>query len=126
MCQRKTCRLSVFRVPLSGMWLRAIGSVAVQSSFGDRDLEVATAPVHVGVSDRDILEISKDLVYQEKEVSDIRVKTWLEQFGGRRDQELAFALLRRVKANGYFSSAKIYTTFKRIHSLIIAENATGQ
>jgi hypothetical protein len=113
------------RIPLLGMWLRGIGSAAVQSSFGDRDLEVAIRPVHVGVNDRDILEISKDLVYQNKEVSDILIKTWLEQFGGRREQELAFVLLRRIKAAGYFSSAKIYTTFKRIHSLIIAENVTS-
>lgn len=113
------------RVPLLGMWLRGVGSAAVQSSFGERDLEVALTPIRVGVGERDILEVCKDLVYQEREVSEILIKAWLEQFGGRREQELVFCLLRRLKEEGYFSAAKIYTTFKRIHSLIIAEQGSS-
>src|SRR5262249_34175895 len=77
------------------------------------------------VNERDILQISKDLVYQDHEVSEILIKAWLEQFGGKREQELAFALLRRLKDNGYFSAAKIYTTFRRIHALIIAEQGSS-
>jgi hypothetical protein len=113
------------RIPLLGMWLRGIGSAAVQSSFGERDLEVALAPVPTSVNDREILELAKDLVYQDRAISEIAIKAWLEQFGGRREQELAFALLRRLKKEGYFNDAKIYTTFKRIHSLIIAEQGSS-
>jgi orotate phosphoribosyltransferase-like protein len=112
------------RVPLLGAWLLGTGSTSVKSSFGERDFEAILAP-ELGVSSRDIVEMSKGLSYQGEVVNEIRIRAWLEQFGNKRNQELALDLLRDLKMNGYFDDAKIYQMSKALHSVVVTEQVSS-
>ena len=113
------------RIPLFSMWLKGGGQAAVRTSFGERDTQVFFRPTASGVLERDILSAAEDLYYQEKHVSEIKIKVWLQQFGDPDNQILAFKLLERLKGKGYFSNASLHTHFKDIHSRIVANQHAG-
>jgi hypothetical protein len=113
------------RVPLLSRWLQGIGAAAVRASFGERDLDVVLALPRPAVGERAIVELAKDLVYRESAVNEVRLQAWLGQFGDEKAQGLALRLLTRLKDKGYYDQARIYMLFRRLHSLVVAEQATG-
>ena len=90
------------RVPLFGRWLLTGGDAAVRSSFGEEDLEKRLAPTQVRPSPREVVEIARDIIYDGRQLSEDSIRTWLQQFGGTENQELAFALLKRFGEEGIF------------------------
>ena len=107
------------RVPLFEKWLLAGGEAAVRSSFSEEDLERRLTPATIGPSPRDVVEIVHGLDYQGVQLSEDRVRTWLEQFGPGRNQDLAFRLLMRLKKTGYFSDASVYARSRSLHRMIM-------
>ena len=107
------------RVPLFEKWLLAGGEAAVRSSFSEEDLERRLTPTAIGPSPRDVVEIVRDLNYQGVQLSEDRVRAWLEQFGPGRNQDLAFRLLKRLKKVGYFSDASVYARSRNLHRMIM-------
>ena len=75
----------------------------------------------MGVAPRDILDVAKGLVYQGEAVSDLKIKVWLEQFGGAKYQELALKLLRKLKAAGFFDDARVHQASRSLHRMIVSE-----
>lgn len=114
------------RIPLFAMWLKGRGKAAVRASFGERDTHIFFSPTATGVRESDILSAAEDLYYQEKHVSEIKVKVWLQQFGDPENQVLAFKLLQRLKSKGYFSNTSLHNHFKDIHTRIVASQHAGQ
>ena len=114
------------RVPLFEKWLLAGGEAAVRSSFSEEDLEVRLAPTVSGPEPRKIVEITRDLQYQGRPVSDIRVKAWLEQFGPGENQKLAMRLLEEMKENGYYGEAEVYAKCKALHRMMLQEFANEE
>ena len=115
-----------FRIPLFAMWLKGSGQAAVRASFGERDTQVFFSPTARGVQERDILSAAEDLYYQEKHVSEIKIKVWLQQFGDPENQVLAFKLLERLKDRGYFSNASLHNHFKDVHARIGANQHASE
>jgi predicted nucleic acid-binding Zn-ribbon protein len=113
------------RVPLLSKWLRGPGAAAVRASFGERDFEMVMAPTRPAISDQMIVDIARDLVYQDAQVNETRIKAWLGQFGTIRNQLLVLPLLTRLKSEGYYSSAKIHSSFKTLHSVVVADQASS-
>ena len=111
------------RVPILATWLQGGGSAAVRASFGAEDFEAQLASPAAGISARTILEVSERLTYQGERVSELRVKAWLDQFGGQRHQELAMTLLKRLKSQGYIDEAKLYPMCKSLHRIVVQEEA---
>ena len=122
--EAKRDRLAL-RVPLLSKWLNGSGAAAVRASFGERETQIFFPPTTRGVREKDILRVAADLYYQEKHVSEIKIKVWLQQFGDPESQLLAFKLLERLKDRGYFSTASLHRHFKDIHARIgIAQHAS--
>ena len=112
------------RVPLFRRWLRKGGEAAVRASFGGRDLRMRFMPVEVGPPAREVVELADGLVYQGQPVGVDRVRAWLEQFGFDANQKLAFAVLKRLKGNGYFSDVRIHQSCKTLHQIMLQEFAS--
>ena len=111
------------RVPLFRRWLLRGGEAAVRSSFGEEDLEKRLAPTQVRPSPREVVEIARDVIYDGRQLSEDSIRTWLQQFGGTRNQELAFMLLKRLVKKGYFDEARIQTACKIMHRVVMEELA---
>ena len=111
------------RVPLFRRWLLTGGEAAVRSSFGEEDLEKRLAPAQVRPSPREVVEIARDIIYDGRQLSEDSIRTWLQQFGGTKNQELAFVLLKRLVKKGYFDEARIQTACKIMHRVILEEFA---
>lgn len=111
------------RVPLFRRWLVTGGEAGVRASFGEEDLETRLAVVQAGPSSREVVQVAADLMYGGLPVSEDRIRTWLQQFGMAKNQELAFLLLKRVKAKGYFDDARIQGSCKSVHRVLLEEFA---
>ena len=111
------------RVPLFRRWLLSGGEAAVRSSFGEEDLEKRLAPAQVRPSPREVVEVARDVIYDGRQLSEDSVRTWLQQFGGTKNQELAFVLLKRLVTKGYFDEARIQTACKVMHRMVMEELA---
>ena len=114
------------RVPLFERWLLRDGEAAVRSSFSEEDLETRLAPRLAGPSPRAVVEVTRDLSYQGQPLSEDRVRTWLEQFGPAKNQELALCLLRRLKSKGYFDEASMHAMSKTVHGMMLTEFANAK
>lgn len=113
----------LIRVPLFRRWLQGTGATEVRASFGPRDTHYVFAPVERGVSDSDVVEVARDLVYQDKEVNEVRVRAWLAQFGGANEQRIAFKLLHRLVTEGYFNPKLIHSAYKTVHAWVVGDLA---
>ena len=111
------------RVPILAIWLQGGGAAAVRASFGEEDFEARLTTPAAGISPRRILDIADGLVYQGEPVSDLRVKAWLDQFSGQRQQELAMTLLQHLKTEGYIDEARLYQMCKSLHRIVVQEEA---
>ena len=114
------------RVPLFERWLLRDGEAAVRSSFSEEDLETRVAPKMAGPSPRAIVEVTRDVSYQGKPLTEDRVRTWLEQFGPAENQELALCLLKRLKLKGYFDEARMHGMSKAVHGMMLTEFANAK
>ena len=108
-------------VPLFERWLLKDGEAAVRSSFSEEDLETRLAPRMAGPSPRAVVEVTRDLNYQGQPLTEDRVRTWLEQFGPAKNQELALCLLKRLKSRGYFDEASMHAMSKTVHGMMLTE-----
>lgn len=114
------------RVPLFRKWLLTGGEAGVRASFGEEDLETRLAPTQSGPTSREVVEVAADVMYDGLPLSEDRIRTWLQQFGLAKNQELAFLLLRRVKAKGYFDDARIQASYKSVHRVLLEEFASQE
>ncbi|ERG64568.1 hypothetical protein L332_08925 [Agrococcus pavilionensis RW1] len=94
-------------IPLVGIWLQSAGARALDSVYADS--KHATATVRM-ITDSDLVSLSKNLRYRGEAISEIRIKAWLEQFGGHDRQYLAYKMLRRMIMDGYFPSTRLQNT----------------
>lgn len=113
------------RVPLFERWLLGGGEAAVRSSFSEEDLEVRLAPRMSGPGPRRIVEVTRDLHYQGRPMTEDRVRAWLEQFGPRENQDVALLLLERLKEQGYYDQAAVHSKCKALHRMMLQEFASG-
>ncbi len=113
------------RVPLFERWLLGGGEAAVRSSFSEEDLEVRLAPTVSGPGPRRIVEITRDLHYQGRPMTEDRVRAWLEQFGPSENQNVALLLLERLKEEGYYDQATVHSKCKSLHRMMLQEFASG-
>ena len=111
------------RIPLFRRWLGAGGVAAVRASFGSEVLEARLRPVRSGLESRNVVDVAEGLVYDGHRVSEDRIRAWLEQFGLSGMQELAWALLKRLKERGYFDDGRVRTSLKSVHGMILEEFA---
>lgn len=94
-------------IPLVGIWLQAEGSRALDALYSSS--KHATATVRI-VTEADLVELARSLRYRGEQISEIRVKAWLNQFGDHYRQYLAFKMLRRMVLDGYFTANKLQET----------------
>lgn len=97
-------------VPLCSEWLAGAGGASqIGRLLEDSGLSSRPDPV---LAPGAILDVSEKLIFQGSPVSDIRIRAWLEQFGGSWNQHLAFRLLQRLSDEGFFSddlmSTRVY------------------
>ncbi|QCQ16482.1 hypothetical protein EHF32_06935 [Microbacterium sp. RG1] len=94
-------------IPLVGVWLLAAGGRALDGVYATS--KHATATVRM-ITDSDLVGLAKNLRYGGEQVTEIRLKAWLEQFGGNDRQYLAFKMLRRMILDGYFTTTRLQNT----------------
>ncbi|MWJ88601.1 hypothetical protein CMMCAS02_11885 [Clavibacter michiganensis subsp. michiganensis] len=94
-------------IPLVGVWLQEAGARALDGIYANS--KHATATVRM-ITDSDLVSLARGLRYKGEQVTEIRIKAWLEQFGGNDSQYLAFKMLRRMIMDGYFTSTRIQNT----------------
>ena len=94
-------------IPLVAIWLLDAGSKVLDGIYSTS--KHATATVRM-ITDSDLVQLSKQLRYQNEHVTEIRLNAWLEQFGDNYHQYLAFRMLRRMIMDGYFTSTKLQNT----------------
>lgn len=108
------------RVPLFSRWLAGSGARAVERSFAEAGLDEVPIDIARGLQNRELIEVAQDLVYQDKEINEVLIADWLSQFGGTSNQVLAFKLLKRLREEGYFNQARMFSAFKEIHKQIVS------
>lgn len=94
-------------IPLVGEWLLGAGGRALDGVYATS--KHATATVRM-ITDSDLVGLSRGLRYRGEQVTEIRIKAWLEQFGPNDRQYLAFKMLRRMIMDGYFTPTRLQTT----------------
>lgn len=91
-------------IPLASAWLSDAGATELDRQYA----AVQTARVAIEmISDREIVDLTADLVFCGERVSDLRLRSWLDQFETGKSRYLAFALARRLLAEGYFSPQRL-------------------
>ena len=91
-------------IPLVAVWLLDAGSKVLDGIYSTSKHATATPRM---ITDSELVALSKQLRYQGEQVTEIRIKAWLEQFGDNYHQYLAFRMLRRMIMDGYFTSSKL-------------------
>jgi hypothetical protein len=114
------------RVPLFRKWLARSGARAVDRSFAEAGLDEAPINIARGLSTRELIDVAQDLVYQDREVNEVQIADWLSQFGGISSQLLAFKMLKRLREEGYFNQARMFSAFKEIHKQIVSIEASAK
>jgi len=110
------------RVPLFARWISKNGASAVERSFAEAGLDEVPLKI-TKLSTNDIIEISQDLVFKDKEVNEILIANWLSQFGNKTNQMIAYKLLKRLREGGYFNESTKLKAFKELHKEIIVNEA---
>ena len=93
--------------PLVGVWLLSAGGRALDGLYSGS--KHATATVRM-ITDSDLVHLARQLRYRGEQVTEIRIRAWLEQFGGNDRQYLAYKMLRRMIMDGYFTSTRLQNT----------------
>ncbi|NQT57112.1 MAG: hypothetical protein HQ551_12890 [Desulfobacteraceae bacterium] len=106
------------------VWISSNGASPVERSFAETGLDEVPINFTRGLSTRDIINISQDLVFQDKEINEILISDWLSQFGGITNQILAYKLLKRLREQGYHSDSLKFRAFKELHKEFIATEVT--
>ncbi|MEC5148725.1 ATP-binding protein [Cryobacterium sp. GrIS_2_6] len=91
-------------IPLVGVWLLGAGGRVLDGVYSTS--KHATATVRM-ITDSDLVELARQLRYRGEQVTEIRIKAWLEQFGGNDRQYLAYKMLRRMIMDGFFTSTRL-------------------
>ena len=112
------------RVPLFSQWLAGSGARAVEQSFAEAGFDEVPLQVPRALTARELVDVAQDLTYQDKQVNEIQIADWLSQFGGVSNQLLAFKLLKRLREEGYFNQARIFSAFRELHKQIVSIEAT--
>ena len=94
-------------IPLVGVWLQGAGSNALDSVYAASNHATSTVRM---ITDSDLVELARQLRYKGEQITEIRIKAWLEQFGGNDRQYLAYKMLRRMILDGYFTSTRLQNT----------------
>lgn len=94
-------------IPLVGIWLQSAGARALDGVYANSKHAIATVRM---ITDADLVELARNLQYRGEQVTEIRVKAWLEQFGGNDRQYLAYKMLRRMLLDGYFTPTRLQRT----------------
>jgi len=94
-------------IPLVGIWLQSAGARALDGVYANSKHAIATVRM---ITDADLVELARNLQYKGEQITEIRVKAWLEQFGGNDRQYLAYKMLRRMLLDGYFTSTRLQRT----------------
>jgi hypothetical protein len=92
-------------IPAVGTWLRNAGAQVLDLQYSDSPHATAVASV---VTDSDLADLSRGLMYAGEHISEIRIKAWLKQFGDHYQQYLAYVLLRRMVKDGYFTTTRMH------------------
>lgn len=90
-------------VPLASGWLRLTGAGEFERQLVE--LREASAADR-GVSSLEILQLASNVHFCGDQLSEVRLKAWLEQFPPP-TQRLAFQAARRLLTDGYFSSTRM-------------------
>ena len=91
-------------IPLVSIWLENAGGRALDAVYATS--KHATAMVRM-ITDGDLVELGRNLRYRGEQVTEIRIKAWLEQFGGNDRQYLAYKMLRRMILDGFFTPSRL-------------------
>lgn len=113
----------VVAIPLVGHWLNGAGSAALDHYYSESPHAQAMPSV---VTNADLTELSRGLIYAGEAVSEIRIKAWLEQFGDNYQQFLAYQMLRRMVKDGYFDSTQLQTKLIPRLATNISQSAAGR
>lgn len=96
------------RVPLFAEWLKSRGRRELEAEFEQFSRVGGTKRV---IAAADFVALAGSLNYAGREVNEMQMRAWVEQFSeDTRDQYLALLLLQRLVKEGYYSSRKIYQT----------------
>lgn len=94
-------------VPLASAWLEGAGALELDRQYAAAEnARVATQMI----PPREIVDLTNDLTFCGERVSDLRLRSWLDQFDPGRPRHLAFLLARRLLADGFFTSARLTST----------------
>ncbi len=109
-------------VPLASGWLRLTGAAEFERQLVElREVSAADR----GVSSLEILQLASNVHFCGDQLSEVRLKAWLEQFP-QHAQHLAFQAARRLLTDGYFSSTRMtQEVLPRLKSGITTTDAWG-
>jgi hypothetical protein len=107
-----------FKVPFFSKWLRGRGVKDIIATFSDLDAALRERQKEEEIKIRS--EQVQNLVkgwgpYKGQTISEDRVRAWLEQFGGVREQRLMFTLLNKLR---FYTDGYIRTKVSEIHSKV--------
>jgi hypothetical protein len=108
-----------FKVPLFFRWLRGRGVHDIITTFGDVDAAARERDEQARLQIRpdEVVTLVKSWPpYRGQVLTEDRVRVWLEQFGGHREQRVMFALLRRLR---FYSNGVVRTKARDIESVVM-------
>lgn len=104
----------VLNIPLVAAWLLGAGARALDTAYAASPHATSRAYV---VTESDLADLSRGLIYRGEHISEIRIQAWLRQFGESYHQHLAYKMLKRMITEFYFThtrlNEKIYPRLSR-------------
>jgi len=109
------------KVPIFAEWLRGEGSVRLREALFADELILKAQVEKYAITDDALGKVASGLVYRSEPINEIKIRNWLRQFGGPKEQLMAFKILSRIKETGYISASKLQTLAGETYERVIAD-----
>ena len=114
----------ILNIPLVSEWLVRAGGRALDTKYAASPHATSAAYV---VTESDLAELSRGLIYRGEAISEIRLQAWLKQFGESYYQYLAYKMLKRMILEFYFTHTRLHEKiYPKLVSQLLVLPGAGQ